>query len=826
MKLTLHTYQQTAADKLVSGIVAGLRSTDETTAITLAAPTGAGKTIIAAAALEKLFESNPALTVLWVSMDKELNSQSKNKFAAASAILAPRLTILGNDFTDPQLERGRISFINTAKLGRGSNMTKRGESREHTIWDALNATVANNPQFLVFVDEAHLGTGRQSSSDDTLLTQLMNGTGQMNVKPRVLVGISATAARFEDRIRGTRDLTRTIPISRSELALSGLVKDRLLLTHPDEEIAADSTMLAIAARRRREYELMWAEYSAANDEPSVVPALLLQVKAKPSAAEVGEMLSVILAHDETLTAKNIYHTFESHDDEAFGKHVISYGAPSDLQRITEAKIILAKDAVTTGWDAPRVEVLVSLRGTSDETVITQLIGRAVRQPLAKRVADDRLNAVHIYLPNFRRASVKTVINRLEAGDDAVTSEVVVEPVPVSPNDQVPAGVWAALRSMPSWTRPQKTARSEVERASRIAGILSASMVLPHAAADLETAVVSALQAHLTANQEFVDAKVREFEEVDFVTHESTWAGGPSETDTVIASGATATLTGNILDIYTKGIARYPGASGKQLWVARATASEDVDAEHERLVVAGLSLHPDTARVANDAAASLRRTWVKEHMSALSTAEQTELYTLLEEATAPERVNVQLPVATHVKPSERSWPRHLLVAADGRYPDQKSNSWESRVLDVELPNDTDLDGRHAVAWYRNPTGGRHALAIPYSGGTLYPDFLFFRVKDGTVLIDIVDPHRPDLDDTVTKWAALAEYVGVANDALTASGVSARVDRALAVIEGPDKLLLSVNLAAPTVAGAMAAATGESDIRAVFDQFGGRYQVPAL
>lgn len=817
MNLTLRTYQETAAGKLANGITAALGSDDETTAITLAAPTGAGKTIIAAAALERLYESDPSLTVLWVSTDKELNEQSKEKFRLASTTLSPRLTILDNSFTDETLERGRISFINTDKLGRGSNMTKQGENRQHTIWDALNNTVARNNRFVVIVDEAHLGTGVRTSGDDTLLTQLMNGTGHMRRKPPVLVGISATAARFEDRIRGTRDIIRGIPIDAEGLAASGLVKDRLLLTHPDEEIAADATLLAVATQKRRESELLWAAYTQENDEPEVIPALLLQLTPKPSAASVAELLTTILDHDPTLSGENVYHTFQSRTDETFGKHLVKYGAPSNLQRLTEAKIILAQDAVTTGWDAPRVEVLVSLRGTSDETVITQLIGRAVRQPLAKRVADDRLNAVNIYLPNFRRASVKAVIDRLRAGDDAVTPEIVIEPVAVAPNPAVPQTVWKALRTLPSWTRPQKTARSEVDRASRVANILSASMVLPAAAADLEAAVLAALRAHLAANKDFVAQKVHEFEEVDYITHETTWASGDAEEAQVVDSGATQTLTDNVLTVYKRGLARYPGASGKQLWKALCNdGNEDVDPEYERLVVAGLSLHPDTARVANDAAASILRSWVKVHMNALSTAEQADLYTLLEEATAPEQVTIQPPVATQVPPAMKHWPLHLLADAAGQYPDPDSNGWERRVLDVEL-----AESSPAIAWYRNPTAGRHALAIPYDGGTLYPDFLFFREgQGGEVLVDIVDPHRPNEADTQAKWVALSRYAATANGTLE-DGV--RVDRVLAVIEGRDGVLLSVNVAIAQAARALAEADGEDGIRAVFDQFGGRYQV---
>ncbi|MBN9214171.1 MAG: DEAD/DEAH box helicase family protein [Microbacterium sp.] len=819
MKLTLHAYQEKAADAVVSGIVKGLAEDEDHTAITLAAPTGAGKTIIAAAALERLYEQAPGLTVLWVSTDKELNEQSAGKFRSASAVLAPRLTVLDNAFTAPELDRGRISFINVAKLGRGSNMTKVGESRQHTIWDALNKSASTNSQFVVFVDEAHLGTGSGAAGDDTLLSQLMNGTGLMKRKPRVLVGISATAARFEDRIRGTREITRTVPFDRADLTASGLVKDRLLLTHPDEEIAADMTMIGLAAAKRREYETLWEAYTAQNEEPHVTPAMLLQVPAKPAAATVAEMIATVLAHDETLTADNIFHTFESHTIETFGLHTVRYGAPSDLQRITEAKVILAKDAVTTGWDAPRVEVLVSLRGTSDETVITQLIGRAVRQPLAKRVADDRLNAVNIYLPNFRADSVEKVIGRLTDGDDAVTTEVVVAPVPVAPNPAVPEAVWMALRALPSWTRPQKTARSDVERASKVAHILSAAGVLPEAASQLQTTVVSALRAHLAAKRPFVDEKVAEFEEVNYVTREATWATGDTAGGTVaVLEGATATLTRNVLDLYKKGIARLPGASGAQLWAALCdTTDPDHDPEHERLVVAALSLDPDTATIANAAAAALLSGWVKAHGNDLSPAERADLYAKLEESTRPQQVTVQPPVATQVKPAATSWTHHLLAGDDGSFPDPKSNSWETRILDIEL-----ADGAPAVAWYRNPTGGRHALAIPYDGGTLYPDFLIFRVVDGQVRIDIIDPHRPDLDDTIAKWVALAKYAAQANAEL---GDLARVDRVLAVIEDRGGQLLSLDLTTEQAATSLAAASGEDGIRAVFDQYGGRHKAPA-
>ena len=47
--------------------------------------------------------------------------------------------------------------------------------------------------------------------------------------------------------------------------------------------------------------------------------------------------------------------------------------------------------------------MVSFRAASDKTHITQLIGRMVRAPLARRIpGNERLNAVDCLLPHFNQ----------------------------------------------------------------------------------------------------------------------------------------------------------------------------------------------------------------------------------------------------------------------------------------------------------------------------------------------------------------------------------------------------------------------------------------
>ena len=82
----------------------------ERSSFALSAITGAGKTVIATAAIEALFfgssdlgtERNPRATFLWITDDPALNRQTRNRMMAASDLLAPKhLTEIDDGFPRP-----------------------------------------------------------------------------------------------------------------------------------------------------------------------------------------------------------------------------------------------------------------------------------------------------------------------------------------------------------------------------------------------------------------------------------------------------------------------------------------------------------------------------------------------------------------------------------------------------------------------------------------------------------------------------------------------------------------------------------------------------
>ena len=100
--------------------------------------------------------------------------------------------------------------------------------------------------------------------------------------------------------------------------------------------------------------------------------------------------------------------------------------------------------------------------------------------------------------------------------------------------------------------------------------------------------------------------------------------------------------------------------------------------------------------------------------------------------------------------------HLLASADGTVP-IALNEWERKVLDSEAAQ-PGFQG-----WYRNPDRAvKESLAVAYKDEVgdwkaLRPDFIFFGTNhDGSVAVDLVDPHGHHLSDALPKLRGMADF----------------------------------------------------------------------
>ncbi|MYC65374.1 MAG: hypothetical protein F4098_11500 [Acidimicrobiaceae bacterium] len=447
MRYELFDYQRQAAMGCVENLARGKSDWEDghRSSFALSAITGAGKTVIATAAIEALtfgsadldIDPDPRATFLWVTDDPALNRQTRNKMITSSDLLQPtRLIILDDGFMDDELLPGRIYFLNIQKLSKTAGLSKGGNNlRQHSFWDILANTIKSETTDLyIVIDEAHRGM-KTTQGRKTIVQQIVSGKAGSNPPAPLVWGISATIDRFRSAMEGATDRTDYPPvqIDIDKVRASGLVKDEIGLDEPDEEGSLSSTLLREAVQSTLDYELRWSTYAQASREPQVLPVLVLQVPDMASRSHLSNLVEIVESEWRGLGPHAIAHVFGEHEPIELDSRTLRWVHPESIQGDTDVRIVMAKTAISTGWDCPRAEVLYSERPATDATHIAQVVGRMVRQPLAHRVAtDDALNSVACFLPKFDRSKLGTIKAELEGrgrpdGEGALGAAVARDP---------------------------------------------------------------------------------------------------------------------------------------------------------------------------------------------------------------------------------------------------------------------------------------------------------------------------------------------------------------------------------------------------------------
>ncbi len=119
------------------------------------------------------------------------------------------------------------------------------------------------------------------------------------------------------------------------------------------------------------------------------------------------------------------HTFGSTGTLSIHGLTVPHIEPSEIAEDRRIRVVLFKENLSTGWDCPRAETMMSFRRAEDATYIAQLLGRMVRTPLQCHIlVDDSLNDVRLFLPYFNQDTVQKVIDELQATEGGEIPTVV------------------------------------------------------------------------------------------------------------------------------------------------------------------------------------------------------------------------------------------------------------------------------------------------------------------------------------------------------------------------------------------------------------------
>lgn len=438
MRVSLFPFQQTALKQLRLNIAEALGAYQRThtpQVISFTAPTGAGKTIIISAFIESVLfgdESYPEQSdaiFVWLSDSPELNEQSKLKIdtKAEQIRLGQCVTITDESFDKELLEDGHIYFLNTQKLGKSSNLTKEGDARQYTIWETLrNTAIGKSDRLYFIIDEAHRGMqGREAGKATSIMQKFLKGSDAEKLDPMpVVIGMSATSERFNKLVEGTSSTIHKVVVTPDEVRSSGLLKDRIVISYSEESsVNKAMAVLQAAADDWKDKWDHWKQYCFEQHYAYVNPVFVVQVEngnaSEISATDLADCLHKI--EDRTgfkFFKGEIVHTFGQTDSALVLSGLeVPYEEPSRIQDNKNIKVVFFKENLSTGWDCPRAETMMSFRKAKDATYIAQLLGRMVRTPMQMHIqVDDSLNDVHLFLPFFEKNTVDDVIEALQSAE--------------------------------------------------------------------------------------------------------------------------------------------------------------------------------------------------------------------------------------------------------------------------------------------------------------------------------------------------------------------------------------------------------------------------
>lgn len=799
MKFELKDFQNTSARSILSkldGARKDLRS-DELQAIVLSAPTGSGKTITVAAVIDWTFggadgiPARPNTTFLWLSDSPELNQQSKGKLlAACDHVPFHRLvTVDSESFDEERLAPGHVYFINTQLLGKDKLLTKGGDKKTFTFWQTVANTIAAGPEdFVLIIDEAHRGAGVSEKARKPIMQKFITGSegDGMPAVPLVL-GMSATPQRFTELLGSSQRTQRPIHISPDMVRLSGLLKDLIIVTtNKATTVESDLTHLQNAAARWKHFRERWDAYCTKEKEKEIVrPVLVVQVQDGTentlTATPMEDAVRVIQRETGLLAVNEIVHCFQDKEEIQYGGCIIRRMDSSRIQDAPDVKVVFFKTALTTGWDCPRAEVMMSFRRSVDATTIAQLVGRMIRTPLARRIeSDEALNVVELFLPHYDTENLVNVLSALRNPEahEGVPGTVTTQAVEY-PRNPALAEVFKHLATLKTYSVDRAPKMTDLKRALRLSGLLMQEGIAEDADDQLRLKLTDKLAG-------LRDGYAKKMKDWGNVLRE----GGEIEVDVTSVAIGPMSVTGhkttrmllseeNIDQLYDEAGRMLAAGEGLHRTYWKRFQNKMKPAE-TKLELAAIMRQADTLPALEKLAeAEFKKLWDthKGAVAKLPASERARFQQIMRASGKAVEQEWEIPERIVEKPGKHVWKDHLFATDKGEFA-ADLNGWEKAFMKWTQ------DQSDFVCWLRNFPRRDWAFCVPYEKGgekPFYPDFVIVRKKGKTFVVDILEPHDDSRLDTWAKVKGLAKFADEHGVSFGRLMVGRKVGDALQVVD---------------------------------------------
>lgn len=378
-------FQTKAQDELVLRALQLLNRPGRST-IAFKAPTGAGKTVMMANALADIAKQAWAkhnLAIIWVAPNK-LHEQSYTRLRQVYGTSKSLACLLFDELSGTDIPEQSVMFVNWGSIDSDNLVLRRDNESRRNLEAFVSRAHTAGRKIVLVVDESHLhlNSGEQAQ---VVVDHIL--------KPDLLIEVSATPKNTES--------DASITVLREDVVNAGFIRKRIVV-NPGEPIVFDGKTLT-------------TEYSGTSEN---LLDLALQKQAeltrlfRAAGSKTVPLVLVQLPDKRNTQSEDLLARFERHLQT---KHDLSRGSgvavwlsgdrTPELDNIASStsnvRVLFFKQAIATGWDCPRAQILVGLREMKSETFTTQVLGRIIRQPEHKHYAEDSLNYGYVFT-NYER----------------------------------------------------------------------------------------------------------------------------------------------------------------------------------------------------------------------------------------------------------------------------------------------------------------------------------------------------------------------------------------------------------------------------------------
>ena len=598
------------------------------------------------------------------------------------------------------------------------------------------------------IDEAHRGTAaseKEASKAQSIMQKFIKGSPDDGLSPLPLtIGMTATPQKFNALVSGiTSSTMHQVVVPPEDVRSSGLLKDRIILRYPTLGFDADMSLFKASVEDWKKKCALWQAYYDQNKDGDhhdlVKPILVVQVTDGSGKEATGTDLTQCLDIWEEVTGSRlleneVVHTFNDYGTLSIAGTEIHKVEPSRIQEREDIKLVFFKMNLSTGWDCPRAETMMSYRSAHEYTFIAQLLGRMVRTPLAHRIKS---------IPELA----------LEESDNVSFAETGSEKELVTyERENAYADVFDSMGNLITYSIDSSRKQSP----------LKSYMLLAHAISS-DGIDVSSFGAAKNGMLDEMDKEIADIKSSpDYDSRVEAVTG--LKVDSLIFDYGDSTMSvdtdNNTTEVSEYDIARHFEQAGKRLgegmhreYWKRHSDDDYIDVQIEVIMLAdNTSAMERLEKYAELCFLSLYDN-NRRSIGKLSEEKQTRYDRLVHSSVQPVPLEWKLPKTIDFTISEtaQAYQKHLFCEAGGSA-HIALNTWESGVLKEEIDD--------AVCWLRNLDRKTWSLEIPYEvkgvWTPMYPDLVIVRADSSGYIFDILEPHDPSRKDNCPKAIGLAKF----------------------------------------------------------------------